>query len=119
MRNEGPPSYAWKAGEQNIFDGRRIHFHGGSEVHVAVVAETRQTVTPAQAGGDSLLEWSQPFSEGPIHEPLPSNQWDVITQEEEPQATFPAKKVERKGNQRTSTLCSLINRKIRIAKHAE
>ena len=49
----------------------------GPKQNVEVVAVTRQTATPAQAGGDSLLEWSQQFTEGPIHEPLPSNQREM------------------------------------------
>ena len=49
----------------------------GPKSNVAVVATTRHTAITAQAGGDSLLEWSQPFTEGPIHEPLPSNQREM------------------------------------------
>ena len=61
-------SYSWKAGKQASFIKDAITSNCRSENDVPVVAVTRQKATPAQAGGDSLLDSLQSVPEGLIED---------------------------------------------------
>ena len=81
--------------------------------HVPVVAVTRHQSIPENAGGDSLPDWSQPFTEGSVEEPLAINQ-----REETPHKT---QNQFHKGpmlSQRVNMMCSLTLPKIPNAKFA-
>ena len=102
-------SYSWRAGEQPSLIKGGATFNSRSEHHVPVVAVTGQKATSAQARGDSLPDWLQPFTE------LPTEQREATVRSRKNLKLFLPQKGRTKASQRAITTGLLTFQRIPIA----